>query len=69
MNITIITILLVAHVVMGIKHLYNKPDLTQLGFDAAILYYHQLWFLQTITIILVIAVVFYDLLKDKQWQK
>lgn len=65
MNISIFTILFFTYIIFWIKHVFSKPDLTQLGFDATILYFHQLWFLQGMTTFLLIADVFYDLLKDK----
>ena len=64
MNISVFSILLMIYVVIWIKHLVSKPYFTQKNFDAAIVYIHQLWFLQGIIIILIIADVFYTLIKE-----
>ena len=65
MKISIFTILLIIHGLLWVWHSVDKPEFTQLNFDTIILYYHQLWFLQGMFIILLIADIFYDLLRSK----
>ena len=64
MRISIFTILSLIYLFLWIKHLWAKPDLLNISEQLAALWFHQLWFFQLIFVILVIADVFYFLIKD-----
>lgn len=63
MNITSITIITIIYIVLWIKHLWSKPDLLNTSEHLSALWFQQLWFLQGMAIFLLIADVFYALLK------
>ena len=63
MRISIFTVLAIIYLFFWIKHLWTKPDLL-ISEQLATLWFHQLWFFQFIFVILVIADVFYFLIKD-----
>ena len=64
MKVSIFTILSLIYLFLWIKHLWTKPDLLNISEQLAALWFHQLWFFQFMFIILVIADVFYFLIKD-----
>ena len=64
MKISIFTILALIYLFLWIKHLWTKPELLNISEQLASLWFHQLWFFQLIFVILVIADVFYFLIKD-----
>ena len=63
MRISIFTILALIYLFLWIKHLWAKPNLFR-SEQLAVLWFHQLWFFQFLFVILVIADVFYFLIKD-----
>lgn len=64
MRISIFTILSLISLFLWIKHLWTKPDLLNISEQLAALWFQQLWVFQFMFIILVIADVFYFLIKD-----
>ena len=64
MKISIFTILALTITIFWFKHLGSKPDLLNVSEHLVTLYFQQLWFFQFMFIILVIADVFYFLIKD-----
>ena len=64
MRITGITVLCFFTLVLWIAHIINKPNLLDANEQLLPLWYYQLWFFQFIFVILVIADVFYFLIKD-----
>ena len=64
MKISIFTILVLAITIFWFKHLWSKPDLLNTSEHLITLWYQQLWVFQFMFIILVIADVFYFLIKD-----
>ena len=64
MQISIFTILALIYLFLWIKHLWTKPDLLNISEYLITLWYQQSWLFQFIFIILVIADVFYFLIKD-----
>ena len=66
MKISIFTILALVIVILWFKHLWSKPDLLNGSEHLATLWFQQLWVFQFMFIILVIADVFYFLIKDKK---
>lgn len=64
MKISIFTILALVTVIFWFKHLWSKPDLLNVSEHLITLWYQQLWVFQFMFIILVIADVFYFLIKD-----
>ena len=64
MKISIFTILALIYLFLWIKHLWTKPDLLNASEYLITLWFHQLWVFQFIFVILVIADVFYFLIKD-----
>ena len=63
MKISIFTILSLVITIFWFKHLWSKPDLNT-SEHLATLWFQQLWVFQFMFIILVIADVFYFLIKD-----
>ena len=64
MKISIFTILALVTVIFWAKYIWSKPDLLNTSEHLVTLWFQQLWFFQFIFIILVIADVFYFLIKD-----
>ena len=64
MKISIFTILALVITIFWFKHLWPKPDLLNTSEYLATLWFRQLWVYQGMFIILVIANVFYILIKD-----
>ena len=64
MKISIFTILTLVTVIFWAKHIWSKPDLLNVSEHLITLWYQQLWVFQFMFIILVIADVFYFLIKD-----
>ena len=64
MKISIFTILTLVITIFWFKHLWSKPDLLNTSEHLATLWFQQLWVYQGMFIILVIADVFYFLIKD-----
>ena len=64
MKISIFTILALVITIFWAKHIWTKPDLLNTNEQMIALWYQQLWVFQFIFIILVIADVFYFLIKD-----
>ena len=64
MKISIFTILVLVTVIFWAKHIWSKPDLLNTSEHLITLWYQQLWVFQFMFIILVIADVFYFLIKD-----
>ena len=64
MKISIFTILVLVTVIFWAKHIWAKPDLLNISEHLITLWYQQLWVFQFMFIILVIADVFYFLIKD-----
>ena len=64
MKISIFTILALAITIFWFKHLWSKSDLLNTSEHLATLWFQQLWVFQFMFIILVIADVFYFLIKD-----
>lgn len=64
MKISIFTIILIVTVILWAKHIWTKPDLLNMSEQLITLWYQQLWVFQFMFIILVIADVFYFLIKD-----
>ena len=64
MKISIFTVLAIIYLFFWIKHLWAKPDLLNISEHLISLWFHQLWLFQFIFVILVIADVFYFLIKD-----
>ena len=64
MKISIFTILALVITIFWFKHLWSKPDLLNTSERLATLWFQQLWVYQGMFIILVIADVFYFLIKD-----
>ena len=64
MKISIFTILVLVTVIFWIRHIWSKPDLTDMSEQLVTLWFQQLWVFQFMFIILVIADVFYFLIKD-----
>ena len=64
MKISIFTILVIVTLIFWVKHIWSKPDLLNMSEQLVTLWYQQLWVFQFMFIILVIADVFYLLIKD-----
>lgn len=64
MKISIFTILALVITIFWAKHIWSKPDLLNVSEHLITLWYQQLWVFQFMFIILVIADVFYFLIKD-----
>ena len=64
MKISIFTILALVITIFWFKHLWSKPDLLNTSEHLATLWFQQLWVYQGMFIILVIADVFYFLIKE-----
>ena len=64
MKISIFTILSLLNSFLWIRHLWTKPDLLNTSEQMIVLWYQQSWVFQFIFVILVIADVFYFLIKD-----
>ena len=64
MKISIFTVLALIYLSLWIKHLWTKPDILNISEQLVALWFHQLWFFQFLFVILVIADVFYFLIKD-----
>ena len=64
MKISIFTILALVTVIFWAKRIWSKPDLLNTSEHLITLWYQQLWVFQFMFIILVIADVFYFLIKD-----
>ena len=64
MKISIFTILALVIAIFWFKHLWSKPDLLNVSEHLATLWFQQLWVYQGMFIILVIADVFYFLIKE-----
>ena len=64
MKISIFTILVLVITIFWFKHLWSKPDSLNTSEHLATLWFQQLWVFQFMLIILVIADVFYFLIKD-----
>ena len=64
MKISIFTILALVIAIFWFKHLWSKPDSLNTSEHLATLWFQQLWVFQFMFIILVIADVFYFLIKD-----
>ena len=64
MKISIFTILTIVTLIFWTKHIWSKPDLLNTSEHLATLWFQQLWVYQGMFIILVIADVFYILIKD-----
>ena len=64
MKISIFTILALVITIFWAKHIWTKPDLLNESEQLAVLWFQQLWVFQFMFIILVIADVFYFLIKD-----
>ena len=64
MKISIFTILALVITIFWFKHLWSKPDLLNTSEHLATLRFQQLWVYLGMFIILVIADVFYFLIKD-----
>ena len=64
MKISIFTVLALVIVILWAKHIWSKPDLLNTNEHMITLWFHQLWVFQFIFVILVIADVFYFLIKD-----
>ena len=64
MKISIFTILALVITFFWAKHIRSKPDLLNTSEHLATLWFQQLWVYQGMFIILVIADVFYFLIKD-----
>ena len=64
MKISIFTILALVITFFWFKHLWSKPDLLKVNEHLITLWFQQLWVFQFMFIILVIADVFYFLIKD-----
>ena len=64
MKISIFTILVIVILIFWTKHIWSKPDLLNVSEHLITLWYQQLWVFQFMFIILVIADVFYFLIKD-----
>ncbi len=64
MKISIFTILALIYLIFWFRHLWTKPDLLNVSEHLITLWYQQSWVFQFIFIILVIADVFYFLIKD-----
>ena len=64
MKISSFTLLNIAVIIFWTKHLWSKPDLLNVSEHLITLWYQQLWVFQFMFIILVIADVFYFLIKD-----
>ena len=64
MKISIFTILALIYLIFRFRHLWTKPDLLNVSEHLITLWYQQSWVFQFIFIILVIADVFYFLIKD-----
>ena len=64
MKISIFTILVIVTLIFWTKHVWSKPDLLNTSEQLVTLWFQQLWVFQFMFIILVIADVFYFLIKD-----
>lgn len=64
MKISIFTILSLVTVIFWAKHIWTKPDLFNMSEHLITLWYQQLWVFQFMFIILVIADVYYFLIKE-----
>ena len=64
MKISIFTILALVTVIVLAKHIWSKPDLLNTSEHLVTLWFQQLWVFQFMIIFLVIADVFYFLIKD-----
>ena len=64
MKISIFTILALVITIFWAKHIWTKPDLLNESEQLAVLWFQQLWVFQFMFILLVIADVFYFLIKD-----
>ena len=64
MKISIFTILVIVTLIFWAKHVWTKPDLLNGSEHLITLWFQQSWVFQFIFIILVIADVFYFLIKD-----
>ena len=64
MKISIFTILYLVIVIFWAKHVWTKPNLLNKSEQLVTLWFQQLWVFQFMFIILVIADVFYFLIKD-----
>ena len=63
MKISIFTVLVIVITILWFKHLWSKPDLLNTSEHLVTLWFQQLWVFQFMFIILVIADVFYFLIK------
>ena len=64
MNISIFTILTIVYIVLWINHLRKMRGLLNTDEQLDTLWIYQLWFYQFMATILIIADVFYFLIKD-----
>ena len=64
MKISIFTILALVITIFWFKHLWSKPDLLNTSEHLITLWFYQFWVYQGLSIVLVIADVFYFLIKD-----
>ena len=64
MKISIFTILALVITIFWAKHIWSKPDLLNVSEHLITLWFQQLWVFHSMFIILVIADVFYFLIKD-----
>ena len=64
MKISIFTILIIATLIFWTKHIWSKPDLLNKSEQLVTLWFQQFWVYQGLTTILIIADVFYFLIKD-----
>ena len=64
MKISIFTILVIVTLIFWAKHVWTKPDLLNTSEQLVTLWFHQFWVYQGLFIMLIIADVFYFLIKD-----
>ena len=64
MKISIFTILALVITIFWAKHIWTKPDLLNTSEHLITLWFYQFWVYQGLSIVLVIADVFYFLIKD-----
>ena len=64
MKISIFTILVIVTLIFWAKHVWTKPDLLNGSEHLITLWFQQFWVYQGLTTILIIADVFYFLIKD-----
>jgi hypothetical protein len=66
MKISVIGITGILFVIFFILHIVASPDLKTIGFELASMWYFQLWFYTFMATFLLVADIFYVLLKNKK---